>query len=139
MTTVREAADSPQVEVLDRASVSLAVTRALAEVRAAQTTAPAPVAQFLDIVAEQIVETGDPVAVYDQVLDLISGVILRDLLIRHTVRMVIPDGTSGAMVTEALLFPAVEDDGPRLLIVPRGQRPAATLNQARAVLGVACP
>ncbi|MFF2640346.1 hypothetical protein ACFVUB_11185 [Streptomyces niveus] len=92
-----------------------------------------PVADFLDAVTEYMAKSDDPVAVLEEVIDLVSGYQLQTLLIAHTVRLsVVPDNEA---VTEAVLL---DLDGERVLFAPR-QRLSTTLTQARTALGVVAP
>ncbi|MGW2258983.1 DUF6907 domain-containing protein [Streptomyces sp. NPDC001780] len=115
-----------------------AVARALADIATWREHATGAHAGILDLLAEQVRESGDPCAVFDQVLDLISQASLNDLLRAHGIRMAVADGNGADIVDEALLLPNVAGVE-RLLLVPPGQAAQATLEQTRALLGIPAP
>ncbi|MCA1218667.1 hypothetical protein, partial [Streptomyces sp. 8L] len=94
---------------------------------------PHNVVAFLDEVAHCVASSGRPADVLEQVLDAITSISLRDLLIEHGIRLAPATGSNGHVVTEALLM-APPKDGLRLLVTPPGQKPADTLRQLRAAL-----
>jgi len=119
----------PELPTTRTPSPSATVMRALTDIETAKQDAEPAVAEFLDLVAELIVQHGDPDAVFGRVIDALAREEIRALSSAHGLTL----HTTRAVDQPTELHVIWTATG-GLAIVPRALSPRVVLKQLRAAI-----
>jgi hypothetical protein len=110
------------------------VARALADIEAVKDGAEPAVVECLTAIADLVQQTGDPVSVFDSVLDAFAREEIRVLAAAHSVRLYATTTDPVTSAYSADTFVVWQADGTGIAAIPRGQKPTEALAQLRGFI-----